>query len=313
MKEKRTAFLLMCLLVCLWGLDYIFAKAALGIMKPMCLLFLKYLVGFILVSIVKFSQDRKSLVRKKDIPFLILCSITGEILYFSCEYTAMDYIPVSLITIILAFVPAVSIIAERLIYKRRFNWKIAMGIMLCIIGVAVVIGADMGSLFQGRAIGYLLAFGAVISWNAYNFITAKVSANYSGATMTFYQLLCTLLILCPYALHEMPPIEDFNIRITGGIIYLGLGSAGIGYLILVRGLKVLGPTISAMFSNFLPVTATFFGWVFLGESIGPAQIIGGIIVIASSCIVIVEKGRLDDKLDVGKENGGAEETERIKS
>lgn len=44
-----------------------------------------------------------------------------------------------------------------------------------------------------------------------------------------------------------------------------------------------------------------------------AQIIGGIIVIASSCIVIVEKGRLDDKLDVGKENGGAEETERIKS
>ncbi len=30
-----------------------------------------------------------------------------------------------------------------------------------------------------------------------------------------------------------------------------------GYLILARGLRVLGPTISAMFSNFLPVTATF--------------------------------------------------------
>ena len=66
---------------------------------------------------------------------------------------------------------------------------------------------------------------------------------------------------------------------------------------MVRGLKVLGPTISAMFSNFLPVTATFFGWLFLGESIGVMQFIGGAIVIASSCIVIKEKGKMEEQLD----------------
>ena len=117
MNEKKIAFLLMCGLVCLWGLDYVFAKEALRVLEPMNLLFLKYLTGLVLVLIVKLNQDRKSIVRKKDIPFFILCSLTGEILYFTCEYTAMDYIPVSLITIILAFVPAVSIIAERIIYK----------------------------------------------------------------------------------------------------------------------------------------------------------------------------------------------------
>ena len=300
MKEKRTAFLLMCGLVCLWGLDYVFAKGALGIMKPMCLLFLKYCVGFVLVAVVKFSQDRKTIARKKDIPFFILCSITGEILYFSCEYTAMDYIPVSLITIILAFVPAVSIIIERVVFGRRFTAKMAAGVLICIVGVAIVIGADFGSLLHGRSTGYLLAFGAVLSWNAYNFITAKVSQHYTGATMTFNQLLCTILLLAPYAVHNMPSLDEFTPAISGGIIYLGLGSAGLGYLILVRGLRVLGPTISAMFSNFLPVTATFFGWVFLGESIGPAQIIGGIIVIISSCVVITEKGKVEERSDERK-------------
>lgn len=115
--------------------------------------------------------------------------------------------------------------------------------------------------------------------------------------MTFNQLLCTILILLPYALHNMPETESFTPGIIGGIIYLGLGSAGMGYLILVRGLKVLGPTISAMFSNFLPVTATFFGWLFLGESIGAVQIVGGVIVIISSCVVIKEKGKMEEQSD----------------
>ena len=34
-----------------------------------------------------------------------------------------------------------------------------------------------------------------------------------------------------------------------------------------------------------------------GESIGVAQIAGGVIVVVSSCIVIREKGRLEERLE----------------
>ena len=297
MREKSTAFLLMCLLVCFWGLDYVVAKDALNILEPMNLLFLKYLVGALLVFGIKLKQDRKTIVRPKDIPFFILCSLTGEILYFFCEYTAMDYLPVSLITIILSFVPAVSIIAERIIFRRKFTWKMLMGVIICIIGVAIVIGADFRTLLHGRMTGYLLAFGAVISWNIYNFMTASLSSNYSGTTMAFNQLFCTLLLGGPYALHTMPPMDTFTPAVTLEVIYLGLVNGGLGFMIMVNGLRVLGPTISAMFSNFLPVTATVFGWILLGESVGVMQLIGGAIVIASSCIVITEKGKMEEQLN----------------
>ena len=75
MREKSTAFLLMCLLVCFWGLDYVVAKDALNILEPMNLLFLKYLVGALLVFGIKLKQDRKMIVRPKDIPFFMLCSL----------------------------------------------------------------------------------------------------------------------------------------------------------------------------------------------------------------------------------------------
>lgn len=295
MNEKSKALILMCMLVCFWGLDYVFAKEALNILQPMSLLFLKYSVGFIVLLAIKLKVDRKAIVRLKDIPWFILCSLTGEILYFFCEYGAMDYIPVSLITIILSFVPAVSIFIDRILYKKKASPKMLLGVMACIIGVIIVIGADFRVLLEGRILGYMLAFGAVISWNCYNFITAKVSENYNSATMSFTQLTCTVLMVMPYALHNMPPIDDFTPGVIGGIIYLGCVSAGVGFFILVYGLKVLGPTISAMFSNFLPVTATIFGWLFLGETIGMMQFAGGALVIASSCVVIAEKGKMEEQ------------------
>lgn len=302
----------MLFLVTAWGLDYIFAKQALALMQPMELLFLKYGVGIVLIFILKLKEGGRMLFKKKDIPIFVACSILGEIGYFFFEYTAMDYLPVSLITIILAFVPGFSIIIERIVYKRKATRLMAFGIVLCILGVALVIGVDYKILFEGRLIGYLLAFGAILTWNAYNFITASLHESYDSLTLTFNQLFCSLLILGPYALFHLPPAELVTPAVVGGILYLGILSAGVGFIIQVKSLHVLGPTTTALFSNFLPITATFFGWLFLKETISPIQIIGGIIVIAAGYVVIKEKGNVEElenqeKVDLPQDKGEAEE------
>ena len=62
---------------------------------------------------------------------------------------------------------------------------------------------------------------------------------------------------------------------------------------MVYGLKKLGPTTSALYSDFLPVSTAVFGWIFLRESLSPLQMLGGVVVIAAGYIVIKEKGKLD--------------------
>ncbi len=292
MDKKRLTFILMFALVLMWGLDYSVARNALHVFRPLNLMFFKYLGGLIVITTIKVIAERKFTIQKKDIVFFVLCSLTGQVLYYFCEYTAMEYIPVALITIILSFVPIISILIERVLFKRRLSVRIIAGLVVCVAGVGLVIGADFASLFQGRMIGYLLAFGAVISWNMYNFITAKISRTYTELTMAFNQIFCTVLISLPYAVAVMPPAEAFTPQIILSLAYLGAGSAGTGYLIYVRGVKYLGPTIASLFSNFLPVTSTFFGWLILGQSIGGMQIAGGAIVILSACYVIIEKNRL---------------------
>jgi drug/metabolite transporter (DMT)-like permease len=169
--------------------------------------------------------------------------------------------------------------------------------LLSVLGIILVIGFDYKILFQGRLIGYLLAFGAVVSWNLYNFLTASLHEKYSSATLTLNQLTCTVLMVGPYALGHLPALQVITPGVVGGILYLGILSTGLGFLIQVKSLHVLGPTVTAIFSNLLPITTTFFGWLFLKETISFAQMLGGAVVIAAGYIVIKEKGRLEELSD----------------
>ena len=188
--------------------------------------------------------------------------------------------------------PLVSIIVERVIFKRKANKKIIAGMILCILGVVLVIGTDFSELLQGKVIGYLLALGAVFCWNTYNYITSYLK-KYDSLTLACTQMLCSLCIMAPIALRNMPDFTQLQPTLIAGLIYLGMGSAGFGFLIMVYGLKKLGPTTSALYSDFLPVSTAVFGWIFLRESLSPLQMLGGVVVIAAGYIVIKEKGKLD--------------------
>ena len=292
--EKNLIYFLMCLVVITWGLDYVIAKYALELLDPMSLLFFKYASAIFLVFVLKMKMDRGVFMRKKDLLLYVACAVFGDILYFYCEYTAMDYLPVSLISIIIAFAPVVSVAVERILFKRKAGKKVIIGVAFCIFGVVLIIGVDFGALLQGRIIGYILAFICIFSWNGYNFVTEKLGKDYTTVSLTFNQLVCTLLILVPYMLHRIPELPEFDYILTLQLLYLGLICSGVGFLIMVRSLIVIGPTATILFSNFLPVTTTFFGWLLLKETISVIQVIGGVIVIASGYIVIKEKGKMED-------------------
>lgn len=294
--EKRKMYLLMILLVISWGMEYSFAKQALELIEPITLLFLKYIIGFFLLLIFKLRLEGKGFIRKKDIPIFFLCALFGDIGYFYSEYKAMSFLPVSLITIVLAFVPVISILIERIVYKRPVTRKIMLGILVSILGILLIIGVDFTYLGQGKMLGYLLSFGAVIMWNIYNFITASLHRKYESLTLTLNQIICALLLSWPYALTHLPDWKAVSPPIFAGVLYLGIISTALCFVIMVKALHILGPTVTAIFSNFLPVTSTFFGWLFLREMISPIQILGGIIVIAAGFFVIKEKSFQDESL-----------------
>ena len=284
----------MVLLVIAWGFDYVPAKWGVEVMPTAVILLYKYGIGFLCMLVIKLAGRNRSLPRRKDILMFFLCALFGQLLYYYGEYSAMRYIPVALITIVLAFVPALSIIIERVFYGIRANKIIVIGILICVAGVALIVGADFSILLQGRGLGYLLALGAVFAWNIYNFITASLEDRYDTITLSCTQMFCTILLTLPLALHQMPDASVYTPKIIMALLWMGLIDSGLGFVVYIYGIRILGPTMIALYSDFMPVTTAFFGAIMLHEHLTPLQIFGGIVVIAAGFVVLKEKGRLDD-------------------
>lgn len=293
LKKKTVVYALMTFLVFAWGFDYIVAKTALSVLEPLTLVFFKYFIGATVLGIARAWKGKKFPMKKKDIKLFICCSIFGQMLYFLCEYSALDYLPVSTITIVLAFVPMLSIMIETVLSRKLPSAIIVIGILIGIIGVAMVIGVDLSAFRTGKGLGYLLVFGAVVFWNIYNFLTAKLSGKYETFDLAFLQLFCSALVILPIAVCNLPAAEEISIRLILEILYLGIVNASVGFSIYVISVSVIGPTPSSIFSNFIPLTAAFFGWIFLEEIITPLQMCGGAIVVASGATVIWQKGKAE--------------------
>lgn len=293
--NRKLAHILMAFTVISWGFEYALAKDAMIAIEPITLVCFKYSVALVVIALIKFKLEGKSVMRRADIVLFILCAATGEVLYFYMEYEAMNFMPVSLITILLTFVPVVSIFVEWAAFKIRPSVPLMVGVLVSLCGLVMIVGVDVGTIMEGRLTGYLLCFGAVISWNIYNFITSHLGGRYQPFTLTFNQLTCTVLLSWPLALANMPDPAEITWIIVGEVLYLGVVSGGVCFVIYVSALYSLGPTTVSVYANFMPITATFFGWILLHELITGTQMIGGAIVIAAGYFVIREKGRLEER------------------
>jgi drug/metabolite transporter (DMT)-like permease len=56
-------------------------------------------------------------------------------------------------------------------------------------------------------------------------------------------------------------------------------AAGISNVVVLNGVKVVGPTRTAALQFLVPALAVVFGAIFLREDIRPGQVLGGLVIV----------------------------------
>lgn len=300
-KDRKKYHLLMVFLVIAWGSELAVAKGALEIVDPIVILTVKYVLGAMVMAVVLLKTRGFRLLKKRDLGICIICSLVGHILYYFFEYSALETVPVANITILMGFLPVGSVIVEKLLFKRRSSKALIVGMLVCVFGIALTIGNDLMSLGGGKLTGYLMCVGAVGAWLIYLFVTEVVSEDYDSTLIAFYQTVIAAVLTMPYTITHLPDMSLVGTEALPELLYLGLVSEGLCFMIEVKGIQKLGPTISGVYSNFFPVTTAIFGVIMLGQDLDLLQCIGGVVVIVSGCAVIREKSRLEEQETVACE------------
>lgn len=268
----------------LWGLSFIASKYALTAgFPPMTLATARYLFAAALLVPVALSKERSLRLRKEDLPAAFLSALLGITLYYFFEYTGMMYTSASTASLILAAVPAMSLLYGILFQRAKAGTAQWISVALSLLGVFAVIrfGTQGGDGFQGSLKGNLLITGCCVSWVLYIQCNTRLRGKYSSLRITAWQALAALVTLIPFALGERAQWVPVNALAWACALGLALICSALCYFLYAEALSAVDPFTASLFININPIAAVLGGMLLLGERLAPAQLAGGALILLS--------------------------------
>lgn len=275
--------------VVLWSASFIATKLAYETFAPIQLATVRTLFAVILFWFMRKITSNNEQIQKEDRMRIALSGFLGITLYFAIENIGVSMTSSSNSALIVASFPAVTTLLEFFIYHSKPNVKKVLGIILAIIGVAVLTQINVDGNSKSM-LGNIILIGAGVVWAFYNFITRDLTNKYSAMTLTYYQMLAGFIFFLPFVIIEGKTWRMPTMTSASALIYLSVGCSIVAFLLYNLGLRKLSASISVSLMNLVPVLGLIFSILILHESVSTVQILGGIIVIIGVILSSIQKG-----------------------
>lgn len=275
--------------IVLWSASFIATKLAYETFAPIQLAAVRTLFAVILFWFMRKITSNNEQIQKEDRMRIALSGFLGITLYFAIENIGVSMTSSSNSALIVASFPAVTTLLEFFIYHSRPNVKKVLGIILAIIGVAVLTQINVDGNSKSM-LGNIILIGAGIVWAFYNFITRDLTNKYSAMTLTYYQMLAGFIFFLPFVIIEGKTWRMPTMTSASALIYLSVGCSIVAFLLYNLGLRKLSASISVSLMNLVPVLGLIFSILILHERVSTVQILGGVIVIIGVILSSIQKG-----------------------
>lgn len=276
----------------IFGFSFLVTKDALGVLDPMELVFARFLLAAILMSLLVASRVVKLDYRGKKPVILLATCIFQPILYFVFETYGVRESATSTAGLILGALPALVAILGVLTLGEKTTKVQTFGLGLSIFGVVVVVLAGPASKGEGEGSlkGALLLVGSMLSAGFFNVLSRKASRQFSDFERTFAMMWTGaigfgIIVFARNALGLTSggASGTFLARASSvwySVAYLGILSSIVAFFLINYTLTKLKASQSAVFTNLVTVITVVAGVVIRKESFDLAQGLGAVIIIA---------------------------------
>lgn len=287
--QQMLCNLAMLATVFFWGISFISTKVVLRELPPSTIALFRFIVASLLLCVLLHMLEPGSRPKKGDFPLFALAGIFGISLYFFFENTGIKFTTAVNASLIVTFVPLITILLDIIFFHSRTTPLKIAGVSIALIGTYLSITANGQISFASTHFkGNLYMVGAMLVWAFYTLITKFLQGKYSGLTMTTFQTVFGTLFLVPLALSEFRQWKMVSLAAFGHIMFLAVCCSVVGYLFYNFALKRLDVTVTTIYLNLIPVVGVAGGFIFLGESVLPIQMLGGLITLVAIIVVNLE-------------------------
>jgi len=279
---NKNIFSLICAIVTsiLWGSAFVAQDMGMDFIGPHTFNVGRFLVGFLsLLPFFLFFELKK--IKKKNIDIkkvfsylLILGFILGvgqALQQISLIYTDVANTGVFTVMYVL-IVPFISYF----IFSKKIHWSVWPAVILCVVGGLLLSELKNISVRYGDTLGVLSAF----CW-AIHIIYISKTVKFFNFPITIAMSQCFIAFLftiLPMIVYENPSLSNI-FKDSYEILYVGVLSSGLAFLLQTYTLQNLTPAPAAIIFSLEGVFAAIFAWLILGQFLNEIKVMGIILIL----------------------------------
>lgn len=258
------------------GSTIVATRFVIGESSPASLAFLRYLVGFCCLLPLALTSGRVRFAGRDLLPIAALGVTQFGIVVVLLNF-ALQLLPSARVALLWATFPLMTMLLAAALGYERLTAPKAIGVTITIAGVGLALGEKV--LESGNVanawLGEAAVLGSALSGAVCSVLYRPYLRRYPTLPISAYAMLASVAVLAVFAAGEgffrAPP--QFTPGGWLAVAFIGV-SSGIGYYLWLWALNHTTPTKVTVFLALSPVTATFLGALFLGETVTAASLAG---------------------------------------
>jgi drug/metabolite transporter (DMT)-like permease len=276
---------LLLVMALIWGVNFSVLKVGTRHFDPLVFNGVRMLLaGAVLGAIAWARRDR--MPSRGDAVRLAVLGVLGHGFYQVCFIEGIAGSTVSTASLVMAAGPAFIGLVGRALGVERPSRAAWAGISLQVAGMAgVVFGSATQPAAPGQEAGLLgpaLVLLAALTWACYAVLLKPFAARVDPMHLSAWTLAGGVAALVPLAAPGMARLDWGAVPAAGwgAVGYSALLAMVVAYLFYYRGVRVVGPVRTGMFTNLQPIVALAVAALTLGERPGPWQLAGAAAIAA---------------------------------
>jgi drug/metabolite transporter (DMT)-like permease len=263
----------------IWGGMYVVSKVVLDIIPPFTLVTLRLLLGALTLTIVLFFKGFPSITRKQ-IWQVLGVGLIGYGISLSLQFLGTKLSTAANGSLVTSATPAFVLLFAWMLLGEKITRRRLLALFLATLGVVAVIDPRSAQLNPDLFLGNLFLIGAAITWALYSVLVRKVTQSTDVLLFSTIAFLGGLPVSVPASAWELSRVGvgEITIAVVAGVLFIGIISTALAMVLWNTAFAYVSAGLASLTFFAQPVVGTLLGAFFLGETITPLFIVGGLLI-----------------------------------
>lgn len=284
--NKIPPVVLLLIATILWGGNFVIGRAVANDLPPFTLAFFRWCVAFFVFLPITYTTLKRDWPKiKKHWVIVLVLGFTGVASFNTLVYIALHYTTSINASLMNMLTPVVIYILSFTFLKEKLNRNQLIGTIISFCGVITIISNGSFQALQHFTFnkGDLIVIIAVILWSIYSLLVKQYATELPGHSTFLVSILVGIILLLPFYIHESissSMLIHWSVTSIFAILYTGILASIVAFIAWNTGVVRWDANRAGIYLNFIPVFASIFAVIFIGEKIIASQLIGGLLVVA---------------------------------